>query len=55
MEDVAAVVVDVVLEAVVVIPVVHEVVVMEIEVADLTVLITVEETEEINGMAIIAV
>lgn len=57
MEDVAEVAVDVVLEAAV--AAVHEVreeVVMEIEVEDLIVLIVVVvETEEINGMAIIAV
>lgn len=57
MEDVAEVAVDVVLEAAV--AAVHEVreeVVMEIEVEDLIVLIVVMvETEEINGMALIAV
>lgn len=57
MEDVAEVAVDVVLEAAV--AAVHEVreeVVMEIEVEDLIVLIVVVvETEEINGMALIAV
>lgn len=55
MGDVVEVVEDVVLGAVAALPVVRVAVATEREVADLIVLMAVEEIEEISGMVIIAV
>lgn len=55
MEGVAEVVVDVAQEVVEVVPEVHGVAAMEIGVADLIVLMAVQEIEGINGMEVAAV